>query len=110
MLFEGDAECLKKGCNRMVLGIPKSKSQGELVLASEVQLASKGNIAVGNQVLKIADLRPIHRGIIDFGNDTIPQRKPDLAGSSVRSSHPVFSAMSPSGMHPRVAKRSILIV
>ena len=55
MLFEGDTECLKKGCNRMVLGIPKSKSQGELVLASEVQLASKGNIAVVSVVK-----RPIH--------------------------------------------------
>ena len=39
----------------MVLGIPKSKSQGELVLASEVQLASKGNIAVVSVVK-----RPIH--------------------------------------------------
>jgi hypothetical protein len=55
-------------------------------------LAMEETLAIGDQVLKVAELGPIHRWIIDFGDDAIPKRKPDLAGSSIRSSYAVFAS------------------
>ncbi len=63
-------------------------------------------LAVGDQVLKVAQLRPVHGWVIDFGDDAIPKRKPDLAGSRVCGSDAVFSAMGPTGMNPGMSKRS----
>ena len=62
-------------------------------------------LSVSNQVLKIAELRPVDRWVIDLRDDSVPKREPDLAGSCVRGSDPVFAAMSPSGMNSRVSKR-----
>ncbi len=72
-------------------------------------LVMKKTLTISNQVLKVAELRPINRWIVDFGDDAIPKRKPDLAGSCIRSSYSVFASMGPSGMNPRLSKRSILI-
>src|SRR5579863_10649953 len=73
-------------------------------------LVVKETLTIGNQVLKVAELRPIHRRIIDFGDDAIPKRKPDLAGSCIRSSYSVFASMCPPGMNPGLSKRSILLI
>src|SRR6185437_9766041 len=66
--------------------------------------------SIGNQVLQVAQLRPVHGWVIDFGDDAIPKRKPDLAGSRVCGSDSVFATMGPSGMNSRASKRSVLIV
>jgi hypothetical protein len=73
-------------------------------------LVMKETLTIRNQVLKVAELRPINRWIVDFGDDAVPKRKPDSAGSCVRSSHSVFASMGPSRTNPRLSKRSIFIV
>jgi hypothetical protein len=67
-------------------------------------------LTIADQVLKVPELRPIYCRIVDFGDDAIPKRKPDLAGSCVCGSHPVFPSVSPSRMNPRPSERNILIV
>ena len=67
-------------------------------------------LAVGDEVLQVAQLRPVHGWIIDFRDDAIPKRKPDLAGSRVCGSDSVFSAMGPTGMNPGMSKRRVLSV
>ena len=67
-------------------------------------------LTIANQELKVAELRPIHCWIVDFGDDAVPKRKPDLAGSCVCGSYAVFPSMGPSGMNPGVSKGSILPV
>ena len=37
MLFEGGAQRLKECCNRVVLGVSKSKAKGELAVGTQVQ-------------------------------------------------------------------------
>jgi len=61
----------------------------------------KKALAVGDEILKVPELRPVHRWIIHFGDDAAPKGKPDPAGSCISSSHPVLSTMRPSGLDAR---------
>jgi hypothetical protein len=73
-------------------------------------LVVKETLTIGDQVLKVAELRPIHRWIIDFSDDAVPKRKPDSAGSCIRSPYSVFASMGPSGTNPGLSKRPVFIV
>ena len=50
MLFEGDAQGLKERCNRVVLGVSKSKSKSELAVTSHDQFSGQRNVAVSRVV------------------------------------------------------------
>ena len=41
----------------------------------------KESLSIGDEILKIADLRVIYRRIIDLGDDAVPKREPNPAGS-----------------------------
>jgi hypothetical protein len=66
-------------------------------------------LAVGDEILKVPKLWPVHRRIIDFGDDAIPKGKPDPAGSCIGGSHPILSSMRPSGLDARPSKGLHLI-
>src|ERR1039458_10570310 len=51
----------------------------------------KEALAVGDQILKVANLWPVHRRIVDFGDDTVPKGKPHPAGSCIGGSYSIRS-------------------
>src|ERR1019366_2546628 len=61
-------------------------------------------LAVGDEILKIPKLWPIHGRVVDLCENAVPTGKPDAAGSGVRSSDPVFSAVRPAGLDARPSK------
>jgi hypothetical protein len=65
--------------------------------------------AVGDEILEVPELWPVYRGIVDFGDDTVPKSKPDPAGSCVGSSHSIFSSVGPSGLDARPSKSLRLV-
>ena len=73
-----------------------------------VLLVVEKALAVGDQILKVADLRPVHRRKIDFGDDAVPERKPDSAGSCIGGSQPILSSVRPAGLDARPSK-SLLV-
>ena len=64
----------------------------------------KKALAVGDEILKVPELRPVHRRIIDFGDDAVPKRKPDPAGRRISGPHPIFSPVRPFGLYARRSK------
>src|ERR1035438_2324460 len=66
-------------------------------------------LAVGDEILKVAELWPVHRRIIDFGDDAVPKGKPDPAGGGISSSHAILSSMRPPGLNARPPKNQGLI-
>src|ERR1035438_3515730 len=65
--------------------------------------------AVGDEILQVPELWPVHRRIIDFGDDAVPKGKPDPAGSCISSSHPILSSIRPSGLDARPSKSVHLV-
>jgi hypothetical protein len=61
-------------------------------------------LAVGDEILKVPKLWPVHRRIIHFGDDAIPKCKPDPAGSRISRSEPIFASVSPFGLDARPSK------
>ena len=55
-------------------------------------------LAVGDEVLKVPELWPVHRRKVNFGEDAFPEGKPDPAGSCVSSTQPILCSMRPSGL------------
>lgn len=66
----------------------------------------KKTLPIGDQELKVADLRPVYGRIIDLRNDTVPEREPDPAGGRVRRPYPVFAPMGPPGLNAGRPKAS----
>ena len=54
--------------------------------------------AVGDEILKVPELWTVHRWIVDFCYDPVPEGEPDQAGSRISGSHPILSSMRPSGL------------
>ena len=67
-------------------------------------------LAVGDEILKVPELGPVHRRIIDFGDDAVPEGKPNPAGSCISSSYSILSSMRPSGLDARPSKSLHLVV
>jgi hypothetical protein len=65
--------------------------------------------AVGDEILEVPELWPVYRGIVDFGDDSVPKSKPDPAGSCISSPHSIFSSMGPSGLDSRPSKSHRLV-
>lgn len=61
----------------------------------------KEALAVRDQELQIPKLRHVDRRVVDFGYDSPPQRKPDLAVLRISRSHAVLVGMRPSRVHSR---------
>jgi hypothetical protein len=61
-------------------------------------------LAVRDQELQIAKLRPVYGWIVDLGNNAIPNREPEVAGSGIRSTYPGLVAMRPAGFHSGISE------
>src|SRR5258706_11793773 len=59
---------------------------------------------VADQELKIAYLRAVNVGIVDFGQNSIPDREPDPARRRVGRPHAVLFSVSPARRDTRLAK------
>ena len=68
----------------------------------------KEALAVRDEVLKVPKLWPVHRRVIDLGEDAVPQGKPDSAGGCISSPHPVFPTMGPTGFDAGPSKSFIV--
>jgi hypothetical protein len=73
-------------------------------------LLMKKTLTIGNQVLKVPELRPIHGRIVNFGDDAIPKCKPNAAGRCVCGSYTIFASVGPSGMNSGTPESPIFIV
>ena len=67
-------------------------------------------LAVGDEILKVPELRPVYRRIIDFGDDAVPEGKPNPAGSCISRSPPILSSVRPFGLDARPSKSLHLVV
>ena len=61
--------------------------------------------AIGDQVLKVPQLRTIHGRIVDLGENAVPHREPDAARGGVGRPDGLLVPMSPAGLDARSPKR-----
>src|SRR5204863_3590594 len=57
------------------------------------------------QKLQIPDLRPVRRGVIDLGEDAVPDREPPPPGRRIRRADPIPVPVRPPRRDPRLPKR-----
>ena len=68
-------------------------------------LLLKERAAVGYKILQIAKLRSINRRIVDFGDNPIPNREPEMAGCGVCRADAILVAVRPAGLNAWFSKR-----
>jgi hypothetical protein len=61
-----------------------------------VLLVVEEAVAVRDQILKIANLGHVNRGVVNLSNDSIPNRKPNSARGRVRGPDAILASSSPS--------------
>ena len=81
----------------------------ELIRDIALLLVEEG-LAVGEQQLHVARLRPVDGRVIDLVQRAMRYRKPHPARSRVRRRHRVLLARSPGWRHPRRAKRRPIVI
>ena len=64
----------------------------------------KESLAVRNQVLKVANLRPVDGRVIHLRDDAVPDREPQMAGGGVGCTDASLVAMCPAWLVPRFPK------
>ena len=67
-------------------------------------LVEKG-FAVRNEVLKIAELRAVYRGIVDLRDDALPERVPEVTGGGIGGAHAGLVAVRPAGLNTGFPER-----
>ena len=55
-------------------------------------------LAVGDQVLKVPQLRTIHGRIVDLGENAAPHREPDAARGGISRPYSLLVGMRPAGL------------
>src|ERR1035438_10149407 len=94
------------GWVRIRTAVPQNVVRQALQFGLEVTLfVMEKAFAVCDEILKVPDLWPVHRRIINFGDDAAPKGKPDPAGSCISSSHAVVSSVRPSRLDARRKRR-----
>ncbi len=88
--------------------IPERVGREQLDLAFQVPaLIVEECTAVADQILQVANLGPVDRGVVNFGNDAGGQREPDRARSGIGGADGVLVAARPTRLDARCAKRAI---
>jgi len=67
------------------------------------------SLSIRDETLQVSDLRMIHRRIIDFSDDAVPQGEPNSARSRIRCPHSVFIAVSPPWLDARPAESAVFL-
>ncbi len=73
----------------------------ELVCVVQFAFVVEESLAVGDQVLQIADLRPIDGRIINLIENTLGNGEPHATQGGVGGAYTVLVAASPAGFDPR---------
>ena len=79
-----------------------------LVGVVQMSFVTEESFPVRDEILQVADLRPINGRVVDLVEDAFGDRKPDPAQSRVSGPHPVLVAACPAGFDPRTAARRML--
>jgi len=66
-------------------------------------------LSIRDEALQVSDLWMIHRRIIDFSDDAIPQGEPNSARNCVRRPHSVFVAVSPSWLYAWLSESAVFL-
>jgi hypothetical protein len=62
-------------------------------------------LPVRDEELEVPELRPVDGGVVDLGDDPVPDREPEPAGAGVGRADAVFRAVGPSRRDPRPSER-----
>ena len=54
------------------------------------------SLAIGDEILQVANLRAVKGGVIGFGDDAIPKSEPEAAGGGIGGPHAVLGSIRPS--------------
>ena len=80
-----------------------------LVSAVEVPFVAEEGRTIGDEILEIADLRPVDGGVIDLVEDSLGDREPDPARRRISSSDAVLVASGPAWLDAGLAGGWMLI-
>ena len=61
-------------------------------------------LTIGDQILKVTNLRPVNCGVVGFGDNAIPKGEPEAAGGGVGGPHASLSSLGPSRVNARPAE------
>src|SRR5262249_22139956 len=75
------------------------------VAAQAALFLVKEGLAVGDQKLRVANLRAVNGGIVDLGHNALGQGEPDAAGGGVGCTDTVLRTGGPRRRDSRMAKR-----
>ena len=64
---------------------------------------------IGDEILQVANLRPINGRVVDFVENAFGDRKPDPTQSRVSGPHAVLVAACPAGFDPRTAASRMIL-
>src|SRR6202041_3426215 len=71
-------------------------------------LLMKEGLSITKKKLDVPHLRRVNSRVIDLGDNTVPDGKPDPAGSRVGCADPILVAVSPTGLQTRPAEGVII--
>ena len=93
------------------IGDAKTQRVGEQALMGvhHTTFVAEEGFSVGDQILQIADLRPIDGRVVDLVQDALGDGKPDPAQSRVSSAHAFFVTARPARFDARTAGSGICI-
>src|SRR6185437_14972980 len=91
---------------RIRAAIAKHMIGDALHLDSQIALfLMEESLAVGNEILEIAKLRPVDGRVVDLRDDAVPDGEPKMTGRTVRCPYAGFVAVRPSGLDAGFSKR-----
>lgn len=80
---------------------PEDARPEALLRGVQLALILEERLTIGDQVLEIADLRPVDRGVVDLVENPLRESEPDAAQGRIRSAHAVLVAAGPAGLDAR---------
>jgi hypothetical protein len=89
-----------------VRAIPESVVDGlqPAVAFKIVDLIMDERLAIGDQELKVPELRTVNSGPVALRYDSFPKGEPELGGSGVSRADAIFGTTCPAGFHAWVAE------
>ena len=74
----------------------------------QMSFVTEEGFAIGDEILQVADLRPINGRVVDLVDDTFGNGEPDPAQSRVSGPHSVLVAPRPARFDPGTAASRML--
>jgi hypothetical protein len=64
---------------------------------------------ISDEALQVPNLRTVHRWIVDFGDNAVPESEPDAAIGRVGGPYSIFASMGPPGIDAWSTKSLALV-